>query len=55
MWSDMTLKQTLNRFFGIDLTHGRGVTPSVVARYLTCMPPSFTAMDTLETSEQHVY
>ncbi|CAG5075387.1 Protein of unknown function [Cotesia congregata] len=58
----MTIEQTLNRFFGTDLKHGRGVTPSVVARYLTCMPVSFAVMDGLEsycdlsfsTSEQHI-
>lgn len=49
IWSDMTIEQTLNRFFGTDLTHGRGVTPSVVARYLACMPTSFAVMDSLET------
>lgn len=62
IWSDMTIEQTLNRFFGTDLKHGRGVSPSVVARYLTCMPISFAIMDGLETycdfrsetSEQHV-
>ena len=34
VWSDMVIEQTLNQFFGIDLKHGRGVTPSVVSRYL---------------------
>ncbi|XP_074034537.1 uncharacterized protein [Leptinotarsa decemlineata] len=61
IWSDMTIEQTLNRFFGTDLIHG-SVTPSVVARYLSCMPTSFAVMDSLETyselhsntSEQHV-
>lgn len=33
IWSDLTIEQTLNRFFGTDLRHGRGVTASVVARY----------------------
>lgn len=60
--SDMTIEQTLNRFFGTDLKHGRGVTPSVVARYLLTMPSVFNLMENLEnycgikshTSEQHV-
>lgn len=48
IWSDVTIKQTLNRFFGTDLTHGRGVTPSVVARYLLSMPSVFNVMHNLE-------
>lgn len=62
VWSDMTIETTLNRFFGTDLRHGRGVTPSVVARYLGAMPSAFTIMESLEeycgittkSSEQHV-
>lgn len=62
VWSDMTIEQTLNRFFGTDLKHGRGVTPSVVARYLLGMPAAFDVMNNLEevlnisskSSEQHV-
>nr|CAH7764460.1 unnamed protein product [Callosobruchus chinensis] len=62
IWSDMTIEQTLNRFFGTDLKHGRGVTPSVVARYLLGMPSAFQVMECLEeytglstvNSEQHV-
>lgn len=59
---DMLIEQTLNRFFGTDLKHGRGVTPSVVTRYLLAMPAAFTIMEQLEdyceirtaNSEQHV-
>lgn len=62
IWSDMTIEQTLNRFFGTDLKHGRGVTPSVVTRYLLAMPTAFNIMNCLEeycnlssyTSEQHI-
>ncbi|XP_031788953.1 uncharacterized protein LOC116417917 isoform X1 [Nasonia vitripennis] len=62
VWSDMIIEQTLNRFFGTDLKHGRGVTPSVVARYLFAMPSAFNVMECLENycamksnnSEQHV-
>lgn len=58
----MVIEQTLNRFFGNDLKHGRGVTPSVVAQYLLAMPSAFDIMEGLETycgvlsatSEQHV-
>lgn len=46
--SDMTIEQTLNRFFGTDLVHGRGVTESVVARYLGAMPSCFMIMEGLE-------
>ena len=61
VWSDMVIEQTLNRFFGIDLKHGRGVTPSVVSRYLLGMPTAFNIMENMEdycglrssTSEQH--
>lgn len=60
--SDIVIEQTLNRFFGTDLRHGRGVTPSVVARYLLGMPSAFNIMESVEryckikssTSEQHV-
>ncbi|KAF7998623.1 hypothetical protein HCN44_011031 [Aphidius gifuensis] len=48
VWSDMTIEQTLNRFFGTDLVHGRGVTESVVSRYLGAMPTMFMVMDCLE-------
>lgn len=48
VWSDMVIEQTLNRFFGTDLRHGRGVTPSVVARYLLAMPSAFNLMECLE-------
>lgn len=59
---DMVIEQTLNRFFGTDLKHGRRVTPSVVTRYLLAMPAAFTIMEQLEdyceirssNSEQHV-
>lgn len=59
---DMVIEQTLNRFFGTDLKHGRGVTPSVVTRYLLAMPAAFQIMEKLENycnietsnSEQHV-
>lgn len=59
--TDMTIEQTLNRFFGTDLVHGRGVTPSVISRYLGAMPTAFTVMEGLEnyiglkssSSEQH--
>ncbi|CAH2009827.1 unnamed protein product [Acanthoscelides obtectus] len=62
IWSDMTIEQTLNRFFGTDLTHGRGVTRSVVSRYLLGMPCAVHVMQALEeycnletrNSEQHV-
>lgn len=62
VWSDMVIEQTLNHFFGTDLRHGRGVTPSVVARYLIGMPSAFSVMECLEnycgiksaTSEQHI-
>ncbi|XP_043279745.1 uncharacterized protein [Venturia canescens] len=62
VWTDMTIEQTLNRFFGIELKHGRGVTPSVVARFLSIMPSSFSIIKCLEdycgiesiTSAQHV-
>ncbi|KAJ8672055.1 hypothetical protein QAD02_003314 [Eretmocerus hayati] len=62
VWTDMIIEQTLNRFFGIDLKHGRGVTPSVVARYLMGMPAAFSSMESFENyvgvqsanSEQHV-
>lgn len=62
VWTDMTIEQTLNRFFITDLKNGRGVTPSVIARYLATMPPAFTIMECLEdycgvnssSSEQHV-
>ncbi|XP_045475385.1 uncharacterized protein LOC123686399 isoform X2 [Harmonia axyridis] len=62
IWSDMVIEQTLNRFFGTDLKHGRGVTSSVVTRYLVAMPSAFNIMECLETyckiessnSEQHV-
>ncbi|XP_044758597.1 uncharacterized protein LOC123316535 [Coccinella septempunctata] len=62
VWSDMCIEQTLNRFFGTDLKHGRGVTPSVVSRYLLGMPSAFDVMECLEeyadlrtaNSEQHV-
>ena len=58
----MIIEQTLNRFFGTDLKHGRGVTPSVVARYLFTMPSALNVMECLENycrlkssnSEQHV-
>lgn len=58
----MAIEQTLNRFFGTDLRHGRGVTASVVARYLLAMPSAFNVMECLEnycgirsaSSEQHV-
>ncbi|KAL7289552.1 hypothetical protein TKK_0016524 [Trichogramma kaykai] len=62
VWSDMVIEQTLNRFFGTDLKHGRGVTEGVVARYLLAMPAAFNIMNSLEeycglesySSEQHV-
>ncbi|XP_044004211.1 uncharacterized protein LOC122849544 [Aphidius gifuensis] len=61
IWADMTIEQTLNRFFGTDLVHGRGVTDGVVARYLNSMPSSYEVMNVLEEytgvntrrSEQH--
>lgn len=46
--TDMVIEQTLNRFFGTDLVHGRGVTESVVARYLGAMPSCFMIMEGLE-------
>ena len=57
----MVIAQTLNRFIGTDLRHGRGVTPSVVARYLLAMPTAVNVMQNLEDycdfktecSEQH--
>lgn len=60
--TDMAIEQTLNRSFGTDLRHGRGVTPSVISRYLLAMPSTFEVIDGLETylgiktsnSEQHV-
>ncbi|CAH2101246.1 unnamed protein product [Euphydryas editha] len=62
VWSDMSIETTLNRFFGTDLTHGRGVDPSVVTRYLIAMPSALKIMECLENycdvvssnSEQHV-
>lgn len=62
LWSDMIIECTLNRFFGTDLRHGRGVMPSVVTRYLAAMPSAFSIMENLEnycgvrttSSEQHV-
>lgn len=62
VWSDMVIEQTLNRFFGTELKHGRGVTASVVNRFLLAMPSVFNVMDCLEnycdfksvSSEQHV-
>lgn len=62
IWSDMVIEQTLNRFFGTDLKHGRDVTSSVVTKYLIAMPSAFKIMECLETycyiessnSEQHV-
>ncbi|XP_043503861.1 uncharacterized protein LOC122525249 [Polistes fuscatus] len=62
VWTDMAIERTLNRFFGTDLKHGRGVTPSVIARFLSVMPSSFSIIECLEdycgvvssTSEQHV-
>lgn len=61
IWTDMTIEQTLNRYFGTDLKHGRGVTPGVVARYLLSMPTVFDVMTAVEDyfqistscSEQH--
>lgn len=62
VWSDMIIETTLNRFFGTDLRHSRGVTPRVVARYLIAMPSAFLIMEGLkdycevrtESSKQHV-
>ncbi|KAL7286444.1 hypothetical protein TKK_0019392 [Trichogramma kaykai] len=62
VWSDMVIEQTLNRFFGTDLRHGRGVTDGVVARYLFAMPAALDVMSCIEEycqfeshlSEQHV-
>lgn len=59
--SDMMIETTLNRFFGTDLRHGRGVTPSVVTKYLSAMPTAVAIMEGLEeyldvrsaSSEQH--
>lgn len=61
VWSDMMIETTLNRFFGTDLRHGQGVTPSVVTRYLAAMPSAVAVMEGLEeyldvrsaSSEQH--
>ncbi|KAJ8685690.1 hypothetical protein QAD02_021483 [Eretmocerus hayati] len=55
VWADMIIEQTLDRFFGIDLNHGR-------ARYLMGMPAAFSSMESFEnyvgvqsaSSEQHV-
>lgn len=62
VWSDMAIEQSLNRHFGQDLKHGRGVTKSVIARYLLPMPTVCSMMIALEdfcgieaySSEQHV-
>ncbi|KAJ8677393.1 hypothetical protein QAD02_013180 [Eretmocerus hayati] len=62
VWTDMIIEQTLNRFFGMDLKHGRGVSPGVVARFLLGMPSTFAVMESLEeyvgvasaSSAQHV-
>lgn len=61
VWSDMTIEQTLNRYFGTDLKHGRGITAGVIARYLLAMPSTFNIMECVEeflniqtiSSEQH--
>lgn len=45
IWADMTIEQTLNRFFGTDLVHGRGVSHNVVARYLNSMPTAYEVMN----------
>ncbi|KAF7998468.1 hypothetical protein HCN44_010405 [Aphidius gifuensis] len=62
VWTDMSIEQTLNRFFGTDLVHGRGVTDSVISRYLGAMPTCYMIMENLEdfcnvktqNSEQHI-
>lgn len=36
--TDQVIEQTLNRYFGVSLKHGRGVSASVVARFLLPMP-----------------
>ncbi|XP_048514031.1 uncharacterized protein LOC105693971 [Athalia rosae] len=61
VWSDMTIEQTLNRYFGTDLIHGRGITAGVISRYLLAMPSTFNVMECVEeffnihtvSSEQH--
>lgn len=64
VWSDMTIEQTLMRDFKAKqgLTHGRGTTPSVQARFIQGRPYIFDLIEELETycdmyatsSEQHV-
>lgn len=48
VWSDMMIETTLNRFFGTDLRHGRGVTPSVVTKYLSAVVSAVAVMEGLE-------
>ncbi|KAJ8684601.1 hypothetical protein QAD02_020393 [Eretmocerus hayati] len=62
VWTDMIIEQTLNKFFGMDLKHGRGVSPSVVARFFLGMSSTFAVMESFEeyesvasaSSDQHV-
>ncbi|KAJ8678150.1 hypothetical protein QAD02_013937 [Eretmocerus hayati] len=59
-FADQTI-ECMNRFFGTDLIHGRGVDPSVLARYFAGMPAAVTIIENLEdycglktvNSEQH--
>lgn len=61
IWTDMATEQTLNRFFGTDLKHGRGTTASVLTKYFANMPTRYEILQGLETysgitttnSEQH--
>ncbi|CAH1155651.1 unnamed protein product [Phaedon cochleariae] len=64
IWSDMTIEQTLMRSMKSTggLTHGRGITDSVLAKWILAMPVLAEVSEAIEnfcsvsfaTSEQHV-
>ncbi|XP_071642214.1 uncharacterized protein [Temnothorax longispinosus] len=63
-WTDMTIEQTIMRLLKSEggVTHGRGISDSVLARWILAMPTAYEVIDQIETfsgvrsttGEQHV-